>query len=42
MLKGKAVFSAEIPVAVLAMKRKVNPLTAKGTVLMDGWFFLSG
>ena len=42
MLKGKAVFSAEIPVAVLAMKRKVNPLTTESTVLMDGWFFLSG
>jgi hypothetical protein len=40
MLTGKAVFTAEIPVTIFAMERKVHPLPAVGTVLMDRRFFL--
>jgi hypothetical protein len=42
MLKGKTVFTAEIPVTVLAMEREVHPLSAESTVLMNRGFFLSG
>ena len=40
MLKGEAVSATKIPVAVLAMERKVHPLPAEGTVLIDRGFFL--
>jgi hypothetical protein len=40
MLKGKTVFAAKIPVAVIAMERKVYPFPAEGTVLMDRSFSL--
>ena len=41
MFKGKAVLTAKIPVAVIAMERKVHPLFTKGTILMDRVFFLA-
>jgi len=41
MLTGKAVLAAKIPVAVIAMERKVHPLSAERTVLIDRGFFLS-
>ena len=41
MLTGKAVLAAKILVAVIAMERKIHPLSAKGTVLIDRGFFLS-
>ena len=40
MFKGEAVLPAKIPVAVIAMERKVHPLFTEGTVLIDRGFFL--
>jgi len=40
MFKGKAVLTAKIPVAVIAMERKVHPLFTESTILIDRGFFL--
>jgi hypothetical protein len=40
MLAGEAVSAAEIPVTIFAMERKVHPLPAEGTVLINRVFFL--
>ncbi len=41
MLAGKAVFAAKILVAVIAMERKIYPLSTEGTVIIDRGLFLS-
>ena len=40
MFTGKAMFATKIPVAVIAMERKVHPFPTKGTILIDRDFFL--
>jgi hypothetical protein len=42
MLTREAVFPAKIQVAIFTMERKIYPLTAEGTVLMNRGGFLPG